>query len=27
MTDRGVRSNPRPIRSAADIVEILRLAI
>ena len=26
MTDRGVRSNPRPIGSAADIVEILRLA-
>lgn len=26
MTDRGVRSNPRPIRSAADIVEILKLA-
>ncbi len=26
MTDRGVRSNPRPIRSAADVVEILRLA-
>jgi maleylacetate reductase len=26
MTDRGVRSNPRPIRSAADIVEILTLA-
>ena len=24
--DRGVRSNPRPIRSAADIVEILELA-
>jgi len=26
MTDRGVRSNPRPIRAAADIVEILKLA-
>jgi maleylacetate reductase len=26
MTDRGVRSNPRPIRSAADVVEILKLA-
>ncbi len=26
MTDRGVRSNPRPIGSAADIVEILMLA-
>jgi alcohol dehydrogenase class IV len=26
MSDRGVRSNPRPIRSAADVVEILKLA-
>jgi len=26
MTDRGVRSNPRPIRSAADVVESLKLA-
>jgi maleylacetate reductase len=26
MTDRGVRSNPRPIRAAADVVEILKLA-
>jgi maleylacetate reductase len=26
MTDRGVRSNPRPITSAADVVEILKLA-
>ena len=26
MTDRGVRSNPRPIRTAADVVEILELA-
>jgi alcohol dehydrogenase class IV len=26
MTDRGVRSNPRPIRSAADVLEILKLA-
>lgn len=26
MTDRGVRSNPRPIRSASDVVEILKLA-
>ena len=26
MTDRGVRSNPRPIQGPADIVEILNLA-
>ena len=26
MTDRGVRSNPRPIKGAADIVEILEIA-
>jgi maleylacetate reductase len=26
MTDRGVRSNPRPIRAASDVVEILKLA-
>jgi maleylacetate reductase len=26
MTDRGVRSNPRPINGPADIVEILEIA-